>query len=52
MANKQALSVLTALALLLSASPALATELIHQMVNPAFGGNPLNGSWLLSNAQA
>ncbi|WP_408004318.1 curli assembly protein CsgF [Zestomonas carbonaria] len=29
-----------------------ATELVYTPVNPAFGGNPLNGSWLLSNAQA
>lgn len=29
-----------------------ATELIYQPVNPNFGGNPLNGSFLLSNAQA
>jgi curli production assembly/transport component CsgF len=41
-----------ALVLALAGSPAYATELTHQMVNPAFGGNPLNGSWLLSNAQA
>lgn len=29
-----------------------ATELVYTPVNPAFGGNPLNGSWLLNNAQA
>jgi len=29
-----------------------ATELIYTPVNPAFGGNPLNGSVLLNNAQA
>lgn len=31
---------------------AQATELVYQPVNPAFGGNPLNGSVLLGNAQA
>ncbi|MCE1117644.1 MULTISPECIES: curli assembly protein CsgF [Pseudomonas] len=31
---------------------ALATELVYTPVNPAFGGNPLNGTWLLNNAQA
>lgn len=31
---------------------ALATELIYEPVNPNFGGNPLNGSYLLNNAQA
>ncbi|MDH0649930.1 curli production assembly protein CsgF [Pseudomonas sp. GD03858] len=31
---------------------ALATELVHTPVNPAFGGNPLNGAYLLNNAQA
>lgn len=34
------------------ASQAQATELVHTPINPAFGGNPLNGTWLLNNAQA
>ncbi|MFC3607525.1 curli assembly protein CsgF [Stutzerimonas tarimensis] len=29
-----------------------ASELVYQPVNPSFGGNPLNGGWLLGNAQA
>ncbi|MCO1335617.1 curli assembly protein CsgF [Microbulbifer sp. OS29] len=29
-----------------------ATELIYQPVNPNFGGNPLNGTYLLQNAQS
>jgi curli production assembly/transport component CsgF len=29
-----------------------ADELVYQPINPAFGGNPLNGNWLLNNAQA
>ncbi|MHC8321040.1 curli assembly protein CsgF [Pseudomonas sp. GB2N2] len=29
-----------------------ATELVYQPINPSFGGNPLNGTWLLNNAQA
>lgn len=29
-----------------------ASELVYQPVNPNFGGNPLNGSHLLGNAQA
>lgn len=33
--------------------PALhATQLTYTPVNPAFGGNPLNGSYLLQNASA
>jgi len=31
---------------------AQASELVYTPINPSFGGNPLNGSWLLSNAQA
>jgi curli production assembly/transport component CsgF len=31
---------------------ASASELVYTPVDPAFGGSPLNGSWLLSNAQA
>lgn len=37
--------------LLLSSSIA-ATELVYTPVNPSFGGSPLNGAWLLGNAQA
>ena len=37
---------------LLMASGVAASELIYQPVNPNFGGNPLNGSHLLGNAQA
>jgi curli production assembly/transport component CsgF len=33
-------------------APALASELIYHPVSPTFGGNPLNGSFLLSTAQA
>lgn len=29
-----------------------ATEIVYRPVNPAFGGDPLNGSVLLNNAQA
>ena len=32
------------------ASGLSADELIYEPVNPAFGGNPLNGNWLLNNA--
>ena len=29
-----------------------ASELVYTPVNPSFGGNPLNGTYLLNNAQA
>lgn len=35
-----------------SAIPAAATEQLYRPVSPTFGGNPLNGSFLLSTAQA
>jgi curli production assembly/transport component CsgF len=35
-----------------ASSPALATEQIYHPVSPVLGGNPLNGSFLLSTAQA
>lgn len=38
--------------LLLGTLRAGATELVYTPINPAFGGNPANGSYLLSNAQA
>ena len=37
---------------LASVAAAQATELVYTPVNPSFGGNPLNGTWLLNNAQA
>ncbi|MDV2983728.1 UNVERIFIED_CONTAM: curli assembly protein CsgF [Methylobacteriaceae bacterium AG10] len=39
-------------AILLLAAPSQAGNLVYQAANPAFGGNPLNGSWLQSEAQA
>ncbi|WP_394242399.1 curli assembly protein CsgF [Halopseudomonas laoshanensis] len=44
--------VLLACAGLALGAGASATELVYTPVNPSFGGNPLNGSWLLSNAQS
>jgi curli production assembly/transport component CsgF len=35
-----------------AAAPAFASELVYHPVSPTFGGNPLNGSFLLSTAQA
>ncbi|WP_313478355.1 curli assembly protein CsgF [Stutzerimonas kunmingensis] len=42
----------TLLASLLLSTGASATELVYTPVNPSFGGSPLNGAWLLGNAQA
>ncbi len=42
----------TAAALWLAAAGAQATELVYRPVNPAFGGDPMNGSMLLNNAQS
>lgn len=40
-------------AVLLPASTCLASELVYAPINPSFiGGNPYNGAWLLSQAQA
>ena len=33
-------------------SPAFATEMVYHPVSPTFGGNPDNGAFLLSTAQA
>ncbi|MGV7032163.1 curli assembly protein CsgF [Methylobacterium symbioticum] len=35
-----------------AALPAAATEQVYRPVSPTFGGNPLNGTFLLSTAQA
>lgn len=38
--------------LLFASTGAIGSELIYTPTNPAFGGNPINGNYLLSNAQA
>ena len=40
------------LAWMLGTLPTWATELVYTPVNPSFGGNPLNGTYLLNNATA
>ena len=46
--------MIVALAVATLAAPAitLATELVYEPINPSFGGNPLNGSFLLSKANS
>lgn len=39
-------------ALVLGSIPVQAGNLVYQPVNPAFGGSPLNGGWLQSEAAA
>ncbi|USD20817.1 curli assembly protein CsgF [Microbulbifer variabilis] len=39
-------------ATLFSCGSVIATELIYEPVNPNFGGNPLNGTYLLQSAQS
>ena len=41
-----------AIASLLVSPAVTATQLTYTPVNPAFGGNPLNGSYLMQNASA
>ena len=43
---------LVGVVVLIAAPAVLATELVYTPVNPSFGGNPLNGSFLLSQAEA
>ncbi|CAK9889126.1 MULTISPECIES: curli assembly protein CsgF [Pseudomonas] len=52
MNNNKTCSLASLVLLAALASAASATELVYTPVNPAFGGNPLNGTWLLNNAQA
>lgn len=52
MNNNKTCSLASLVLLASLASAATATELVYTPVNPAFGGNPLNGTWLLNNAQA
>ncbi|HUN95885.1 MAG TPA: curli assembly protein CsgF [Bradyrhizobium sp.] len=46
-------AVMAIAAISISASaPAVASQLVYHPINPALGGNPLNGSSLLATAQA
>ncbi|WP_043319081.1 curli assembly protein CsgF [Microbulbifer sp. HZ11] len=38
--------------LVLMGSHGVASQLVYEPVNPNFGGNPLNGSYLIQNAQS
>ncbi|MCY1406746.1 curli assembly protein CsgF [compost metagenome] len=49
--NIPSLSIILAAGLALATS-ANATQLVYTPVNPNFGGNPLNGAYLLNNAQS
>ena len=46
-----AISAITSL-LIAASAPIHASELVYHPVSPTFGGNPLNGTFLLSQAQA
>ena len=50
--NKSIYKALIAAVGITAASTINAGELVYQPINPNFGGNPLNGSYLLGNAQA
>jgi curli production assembly/transport component CsgF len=51
--SKRSWTIAAIIAIGIAASaPALASEMVYHPVNPTFGGNPLNGSFLLSTAQA
>src|SRR3546814_12008146 len=41
-----------AAAFLLTASPALAQDMVYEPINPSFGGNPFNSAHLLGIANA
>lgn len=50
--NIKSLRILACTAALGISASSFATELVYTPKNPSFGGNPLNGSILLNNAQA
>ncbi|WIX33755.1 curli assembly protein CsgF [Salinicola sp. JS01] len=52
MRNLVPLSLALALGALSVTSPSSAGELIYRPINPSFGGDPFNGSYLLGKAQA
>ncbi|GAC14451.1 curli assembly protein CsgF [Aliiglaciecola lipolytica] len=50
MKNKIVITVSFLVAII--ATPVFSTELVYEPINPSFGGSPLNGSYLLSKANA
>jgi curli production assembly/transport component CsgF len=50
--RKNASVLLSTVASTLFAATLSASELVYTPVNPNFGGSPLNGSWLLNQANA
>ncbi len=52
MSNRYLIIAVAAVLGVNAATPAAASEMVYHPVNPTFGGNPLNGSSLLSTAQA
>ena len=51
--SKRSWTVATIIAIgIMASATTFASELVYHPVNPTFGGNPLNGSFLLSTAQA
>lgn len=46
------MKILTGLLLCLLSAALVAGELVYTPTHPAFGGSPLNGSWLLNEANA
>ena len=52
MKSKLILGLSAAALTALMVSAATASQLIYRPVDPAFGGDPNNGSWLLSQANA
>ena len=52
MKMKNLLCFTACLVLFLGSTKSPATELVYTPLNPSFGGNPYNSSWMLSSAQA
>ncbi|HVX78759.1 MAG TPA: curli assembly protein CsgF [Bradyrhizobium sp.] len=51
--NKWHRAITAIAAIIMSTSaPVFASQLVYHPISPTFGGNPLNGSFLLSTAQA
>lgn len=44
-------TLMVTIALFIFNTPAFSGDLVYEPVNPSFGGNPLNGSWMYTSAQ-
>jgi curli production assembly/transport component CsgF len=50
--RQSVITIFTTLLFICLLTPVQASELVYQPLNPSFGGNPFNASWMIQQAEA